>query len=490
MAGTRVGEVGKRQGIWSVRHLAMAVAVALVFGAVAVAGTPPVGSVPAPSSLAGDLTPVHDPTMVRVGDDWYLFSTGPGMAIRRSSDLVTWTTVGHVFPDGLPAWVFTEIPTLDPATRDAWAPDISFVNGRWRLYWAVAVFGSTRAVIGLMTNATLDPSDPAYEWVDEGVVLTSVAGDSIVAIDPNAVTDEAGNRWLVWGSFWDGIFIRRLDDATGKLVAGQPAINLARRDPWVLGVEGAYVVERDGWWYLFVSFGFCCQGVKSTYSIHVGRSRDLTGPYVDRTGRPMLDNGGTTVTGSYGDVVGPGHGSVIRDGDDWLLVHHIYDRAASGAATLSIRPLVWDEDGWPLATDPGFVAAADGAVVRSTAAGTWHVTGYPEEWPKRAPVDLQLSLRADGVAQPDVATVFGAPTAGTWREVNGRIEVDGVLVNGQRRSWWWWIDPVAGAAIGRDDRSAVVRGARTGDLPVPSTITSNPSAGPAPAVAAIPSFTG
>jgi len=465
------------------------VAAALVWGFISIGGAPLAASMPAPPTLSGDLRPVHDPTMVHDGAHWYLFSTGVGMPIRRSSDMTNWTTVGQVFPGGLPSWVFTEIPSLDPGTVDAWAPDVSFANGQWNLYWSIAVFGSSRAVTGLMTNLTLDPADPAYEWVDQGLVVKSVAGDTKVAIDANAVTDDAGDRWLVWGSFWDGIFIRRLDNLTGKLAGGEPAINLARRDPWVLGVEGAYVMKRDGWWYLFVSFGFCCRGVSSTYSIHVGRSRDLTGPYLDRTGRPMLENGGTTVTGSYANVVGPGHGSVVQSDDDWLLVHHFYDRDASGTPTLSIRSLLWDADDWPLAVDPGFVASSDAAAIGATATGVWRVTGYPEEWPRRRAVDVGLTLRADGSAVVTGTWPNGAPfPAGTWRVSGGVVEVEGIFVNGEQRTWWWWIDPAAGAAIGRDDRAAVVRGARTG--PVPSTVPPPAAPPPAQPIAATPAFTG
>ncbi len=454
------------------------VAVVMGFGV-----TVPASSATVPTVVNGDVSPVHDPTMVRSGSDWYLFSTGTAIPIRRSHDLAHWTVVGSVFPNGLPTWVFSALPELSPSSNVEWAPDVSFANHRWYLYYAVSVFGTSRSVIGLVTNATLDPADPNYRWVDQGKVLHTTAGSAMNAIDPNAVTDNSGHRWLAWGSFWDGIFVQRLDDATGQLEAGAPAFNLARRAPQWLGVEGASIVYRDGWWYLFVSFGSCCRGVHSSYSIHVGRSRALTGPYVDEADVPMTANGGSTVTGSYGNVVGPGHGTVLEDGGAWLLVHHFYDAAADGAATLSIQQLLWDPDGWPLAVDPGFVAAT--TITPATAAGVWHVTGYKEEYPPRVAVNVDVTLRADGVAYAGPA-----PPArlGTWRVAGNTIQVTGVLINGQPRDWWWWVDPTAEplTAIGRNSVTAVVRGTRITDASPPSTSSTSTPASTSTTTSAAP----
>lgn len=100
---------------------------------------------------------------------------------------------------------------------DIWAPDISFFNNKWHLYYAVSSFGSQESAIGLATNTTLDPKTPDYQWVDQGEVLRSHAGDPWNAIDPNLVLDENGEPWLAWGSFWQGIWMRKIDRATGQL---------------------------------------------------------------------------------------------------------------------------------------------------------------------------------------------------------------------------------------------------------------------------------
>lgn len=290
--------------------------------------------------MTGAVAPVHDPTIVRDGDTWWAFSTGPRLPILRSDDLEHWTAAGEVFADGLPGWLTARIPT----GPDVWAPDISFFGGRWHLYYAKAVFGTPDAVIGLATNATLDPDDPDYAWVDEGPIVQSTPADTLVAIDPNVVHDD-GTPWLAWGSFWDGIAIAPLDPSTGRLVDGVAPTILATRDPWWLGVEGVSIVERDGWWWLFASFGLCCHGVDSRYSVHVGRSRSLTGPYVDLAGQPLTHNGGTLLIGSHGNQIGIGHGTVFdAGGGDWRLIHHYYDAASDGTPTLGITALA-DLDG-------------------------------------------------------------------------------------------------------------------------------------------------
>ena len=167
--------------------------------------------------LEGDVSPVHDPAIIREGGTYYLFATGgrPGQGvipIRTSANLRRWTTAGHVFP-ALPEWATREIPQA----RNAWAPDISFFRGRYHLYYSVSSFGSRNSAIGLMTTRTLDPVSPDYKWTDEGMVLRSYQDkDDWNAIDPNLVLD-GRDAWLTWGSFWGGITMRRIDQSSGKL---------------------------------------------------------------------------------------------------------------------------------------------------------------------------------------------------------------------------------------------------------------------------------
>jgi arabinan endo-1,5-alpha-L-arabinosidase len=300
------------------------------------------------SAQTVDVTRVHDPSMIKAGDAYYLFSTGYGVPMRRSTDLLKWEKVGQVF-ERTPDWALRMIPG---AQLGMWAPDISYYNGRYHVYYAVSTFGSNRSVIGLATNKTLDLSSRDYKWIDEGLVIESKKIDDWNAIDPNLVLDEQNQPWLTFGSFWSGIKLVRLDASTGKRDPGDTRLlSIASRGGGP--IEAPYIIRHDGYFYLFVSFDFCCRGKESTYKIMVGRSKGVTGPYIDRAGTPMMKGGGTLVLASYGHVRGPGHCAVLQEktGESWL-VHHFYDADNDGKPTLQVRPLLWAKDGWPLAGEP------------------------------------------------------------------------------------------------------------------------------------------
>jgi arabinan endo-1,5-alpha-L-arabinosidase len=296
--------------------------------------------------LDGDISPIHDPAIIWDGNRYYIFATnryaGKLLPIFCSPDLRHWTFCGHVFED-VPEWARQEIP----GARGIWAPDIARVGGEYRLYYAVSTFGSNHSVIGLATNRTLDPRSPDYRWVDQGRVIGSSREDDWNAIDPNVAVDADGGMWLALGSFWDGIKLRRLDPATGKLSDKDTTLySLASRRPLKPpAIESPFIVRHGRDYYLFASFDLCCRGKASTYNIRVGRARRITGPYRDREGRPMQEGGGTLLLEGSAAWRGPGGQSVLRDGrDDWL-VFHAYD-GATGRPTLQISRLVW-EDGWP-----------------------------------------------------------------------------------------------------------------------------------------------
>jgi arabinan endo-1,5-alpha-L-arabinosidase len=303
---------------------------------------------------------------------------------------VHWEWAGRVFDQQLPAWARGAIPGV----QAPWAPDVTYFNDRYHLYYSLSTFGSQRSAIGLAVNPTLDPHEPGYEWVDQGMVIESWPGRSDHnAIDPTVAFDENGEPWMAWGSWSGGLRIRKLDTATGMLSARDttqyPIATRLQRDN---AIEGPFIIRHDGYFYLFVSYDLCCRGVESTYNVRVGRSRQIHGPYHDHAGVPMMQGGGTPVLSGYGRVRGPGHGSVLEEGGQHYLVHHFYDAADGGTPTLQIRPLLWGSDGWPLAGDPfdGTPPAPPPADV--SLAARW---GYGREG--AAPVRIQL--HADGRLQ-------------------------------------------------------------------------------------------
>ena len=312
-------------------------------------------SAPARADDLVGYTFVHDPSMIKQGNTYYVFSTGDpngsvgngNIQIRTSTDLRHWRYRGTVFSQ-IPNWVTLIVGTIP----NLWAPDISYWHGLYHLYYAGSSFGTNNSVIGLATNVTLDPSSPSYHWVDRGLVVQSTSADDWNAIDPNLALDAHGHPWLAFGSFWTGIKMRRIDPASGKLAKADTSLYALAYRSGSNAIEAASIIYRKPYYYLFVSFDFCCRGVKSTYRIMVGRARAITGPYADRAGHPMSDGGGTQVLASQGRFRGPGGETVVRDGTRFLLAHHYYDADDNGNAKLEINPIAWTTDGWPKAGPP------------------------------------------------------------------------------------------------------------------------------------------
>ena len=286
---------------------------------------------------------VHDPSAIlKCNSDYWIFFTGNDTPSIHSTDLVNWTPGPRVFQTA-PPWVAQAVP----ANRNAnfWAPDVIHIGDRYMLFFSASSFGKNTSAIGVVTNPTLDPNDPAYHWTDGGLVVQSRESDDFNCIDPSAFQDTDGKLWLSFGSFWSGIKLIELDPATDRRIAPtSPMYNLAHWD----AIEASYLYHHDQHYYLFASFGMCCRGVNSTYNTRVGRADKITGPYLDGNRKDMLLGGGTLVAKTYGPLIGPGQAGIFEEnGKSWFTCH-FYDATANGAPKLSIRPLTWSDDGWPM----------------------------------------------------------------------------------------------------------------------------------------------
>jgi len=308
----------------------------------------PASTVPQVIGVTGDVEGVHDPSIIKDGSSWYLFGTATEpkrdgeLPVRCSPDLHHWSRCGYVLP-GMPQWIQKE----SPETKELWAPDISYFDGQYHLYCAFSAFGKNTSGIALLTNKTLE--------------LQSKVGDDFNAIDPNLVLDESGQAWLAFGSFWNGIKMRKLDRKTGKLSAEDTHLySLASRKrpdnappappglpPDWQAIEAPFIVQHGDYYYLFVSFDLCCRGTKSTYKTMVGRSPSVTGPYLDKSGKPMLEGGGSPLLTGDKRWLGPGGESILLRKEGDVIVFHAYD-ATTGHPFLHISTLGWN-DGWPSA---------------------------------------------------------------------------------------------------------------------------------------------
>lgn len=308
---------------------------------------------------------VHDPVMIKQDSVYYLFCTGWGITCMSSKDMVTWKAEKPIF-EKAPEWAVKDIPGFK---GHIWAPDISFYNGEYYLFYSVSAFGKNTSCIGLATNKTLHPADPNFHWVDRGKIIQSIPGvTNWNAIDPNLITDKKGIPYLVFGSFWDGLKMVKLNqdrlslaENTDKIPtvasrkkdsseANPPAIGDNPVDAGGNAIEAPFVFKKDKYYYLFASIDYCCKGVKSTYKMIVGRSQNVKGPYLDKDGTPMAKGGGTIVVAGDKNWYGVGHCGVYNFSGKDYIVFHAYDASDNGKPKLMIKEIAWDTDGWPLVT--------------------------------------------------------------------------------------------------------------------------------------------
>ncbi|MCF7926990.1 MAG: family 43 glycosylhydrolase [Candidatus Izimaplasma sp.] len=288
------------------------------------------------------LEPVFaDPTVIKADDgyfyayateDFFNYDTGTRtVAIFRSKDLVNWEDMGNAF-ETKPEW---------KSFGFIWAPDIQFFNGQYYLYYSMSVWGDANPGIGVATAST-----PVGPFEDQGKLFDSEEIGVPNSIDPFVYTTESNTKWMFWGSF-HGIYAIQLSE-DGLSTVGEK-VHIAGN-----AFEASYVIQKDNYYYLFLSSGSCCDGANSSYQVKVGRSTSLLGPYQDRLGRNLKYSSGSLVLGDGDTYVGNGHNTMAIDdnGDFWLLYHGInkeepYLPNGATRRPLLIDKIVWDNDGWP-----------------------------------------------------------------------------------------------------------------------------------------------
>lgn len=324
----------------------------------------------------------HDPTIIKTDQGYYVYSTDvrvageakPGVMVRKSDDLINWSWVGQALP-GIPK------EALDwTGAVNLWAPDVIQAGDTYRMYYSASTFGSTRSAIGLQTSTS-----PEGPWTDEGLVVQTSENekDKLNAIDANPVLDAEGNSWMVYGSFFDGIYIAPLDPETGKFKEEGYGTRIAARDRATEegAVEGPYIVYNPEFkkYYLFVSY----DSLFEDYNVRVARADSITGPYTDVNGMNMLDTEhlpqyevGTKILGGYRFTEGegwvaPGHNSVLKDGDDYYIVHHARGETDKNWPYLHVRKMLWTKDGWPVVSPERYAGEYAQDIPKSMIAGEW-----------------------------------------------------------------------------------------------------------------------
>ncbi|KAJ5234149.1 uncharacterized protein N7469_003317 [Penicillium citrinum] len=316
----------------------------------------------------------HDPTILHVGDTFYLYNVGEHIFIHTAPSMAgPWKHVGSVL-DGN--------SVINKGDRAApWAPTVIAVDGIYYCYYSVSRAGCRDSAVGVATSNSPGPGN----WHDHGVVVQTGTGNGSDiapytdsnAIDPATLVTPDGDAYLTFGSYWKGIYqVPLAKDLISPLSTTEPdARHLAyepnkggspnRKATSVCGdptgphpIEGAFMSWHDGFYYLWFSHGKCCNLDKNNlppageeYSIRVGRSKSPRGPFIDKAGKDLVEGGGTVIYGSNGETYAPGGQGVIRVGETDVLYYHYQNKTVGVSfsdAFLGFNPLKY-VNGWPVA---------------------------------------------------------------------------------------------------------------------------------------------
>ncbi|MGI6735629.1 MAG: family 43 glycosylhydrolase [Bacilli bacterium] len=286
-----------------------------------------------------DPSGVYDP----IQRMWFLYATH-GQYLR-STDGVTWTKLSYVF---------SHLPQWGTPGAGLWAPDVQYINGQYVLYYSLSTWGDPNPGIGYATAPK-----PQGPWTDHGKLFLSQEIGVNNSIDANAFVDPNTNRvYLVWGSMRGNYMVELKRDGlsfrAGSVEQAAPTkVRVAGLDTstgWEVDTyEGAYIRYWNGYYYLFLSTGTCCEGLSSTYKVVVGRATTPFGPYYDHENRLMTNKAaGKLVVQKNDTFVGTGHNSVIDDvnGEPWFY-YHAYHVDNAHRRILLMEKILFDEKGWP-----------------------------------------------------------------------------------------------------------------------------------------------
>ena len=281
-----------------------------------------------------------DPTVIRTEDGFYLYATQTDkywVPIYFSKDLVNWEFKRTAFRNATKPQI--------PGGGAFWAPEIRHINGKYVLYFSWAKWGDGDASY----TAVATSDSPLGDFVNSKELLTKEDFGSN-CID-QFYYEEDNKKYMFVGSF-NGIYVTELTDDGLSVKRNENGTPTLKKQVCGKAFEGTNIYKKNGYYYLFASINNCCDGERSRYKVVVGRSQDLLGPYLDKSGKDMINNAWELVLEGDGQkFFGPGHNSIIVQDDagtDWMIYHsYVKENGEVGGRLGMLDRVLWTEDGWP-----------------------------------------------------------------------------------------------------------------------------------------------
>jgi arabinan endo-1,5-alpha-L-arabinosidase len=339
---------------------------------------------------------VHDPSCLKIGDTYYMYSTDAiffgrrnpetkktdikigNIQVRSSKDLVHWKFEGWAF-DSIPTeaknWVLSH--SDNKGATNIWAPYIVQYKNIFRLYYCVSAFGLQTSYIGLAESES-----PLGPWTPKGAVVKTQRGDRMNAIDPSIVTEpETGKMWMHYGSYFGGLYAVQINPETGFTATpnDQGHFTATRANIRKDNIEAPEIIYNPTFkkYYLFTSY----DPLMTTYNVRVGRSDKPEGPFLDFFGNDLRDtiNHYPILTHPYqfknhAGWAGTGHCSVFKnENGDYFMAHQSRLSPDNQLMDLHVREVKWTTDGWPTVSPERFAASKQTKITKKDIVGGWEI---------------------------------------------------------------------------------------------------------------------
>lgn len=252
-----------------------------------------------------------DPTIRKFGDTYYIYSTTDGIKLA-SGEPTVWVSKDFV------NWYNYKIKLALPAgLNNCWAPDVfQAANGKYYYYMGNCEMGCN--IYGYVSDSPMGPFLPINGG--QAVIPAGTSKKDFPALDAQFLVDDDGAIYSYFGTWctsFGGMGFAQIDPKDMHTLLKTATIPIAQVPK---AFEAAYPIKRNGKSFLMYSSGDCRL---SSYAVHYSVSDKPEGPFKPGKNSPIL------VTNTDGSVDGPGHHSVLKEGNNYYIVYHRHDNPHS-----------------------------------------------------------------------------------------------------------------------------------------------------------------